>query len=184
MDLHKLCRIGRLDKIKEIVQNSDPHTLSVKLATQKGVFGYTVLHEAVASKNTEVLDYLLEHTEAASVNSTAKSGYTPLHMAASSGLVDSVRVLLKHDANVNSKDEYGRTPRSAARLSSKHDTEKLLFSEGINIAITVQYVFGLHELTTAHPPASQYSACYIETWEWPAGDEVRLVYGGKGLHKH
>ena len=131
MDLHRLCRIGRLDRIKELVQNTDPHVLSIKLATQKGVFGYTVLHEAVASKNTEILDYLLEHTNAASVNSTAKSGYTPLHMAASSGLVDSVRVLLKYDADVNCKDEYGRTPRSAARLSTKRETEKLLFSEGI-----------------------------------------------------
>ena len=132
MDLHKLCRIGRLDSIRDIVQNTDPQALSIKLATQKGVFGYTVLHEAVASKNTEILDYLLEQTEAASVNSAAKSGYTPLHMAASSGLVDSVRVLLKHNADVNCTDEYGRTPRSAARLSSKRDTEKLLFSEGID----------------------------------------------------
>lgn len=122
--------MGRLDRIKELVQNTDPYVLSIKLATQKGVFGYTVLHEAVASRNTEILDYLLEQTEAASVNSTAKSGYTPLHMAASSGLADSVRVLLKHDADVNCTDEYGRTPRSAARLSSKHETEKLLFSEG------------------------------------------------------
>ena len=130
MDLHKLCRLGRLDKIKELVQNTDPNVLSIKLATQKGVFGYTVLHEAVASKNTKILNYLLEQTEAAAVNSMAKSGYTPLHMAASSGLVNSVRVLLKHNADVNCTDEYGRTPRSAARLSSKHETEKLLFSEG------------------------------------------------------
>lgn len=112
------------------MRSTDPQVLSTKLATQKGVFGYTVLHEAVASKNTDILDFLLEHTKAASVNSAAKSGYTPLHMAASSGLVDSVRVLLRHNADVNCTDEYGRTPRSAARLSSKHDTEKLLFSEG------------------------------------------------------
>jgi ankyrin repeat protein len=143
-DLHKLCRIGKLDRIKELVQNTDPHVLCVKLATQKGVFGYTVLHEAVASKNTEILDYLLENTKAASVNSTAKSGYTPLHMAASSGLVDSVRVLLKHDADVNCTDEYGRTPRSAARLSTKHETEKLLFSEGIDITIYVCLDWCMH----------------------------------------
>lgn len=107
----------------------DPQVLHTKLATQKGVFGYTVLHEAVASRNTDILDFLLGHTEAA-VNIVAKSSYTPLHMAASSGLVDSVRVLLKHNADVNCTDEYGRTPRSAARLSSKIETEKLLFSEG------------------------------------------------------
>lgn len=90
-----------------------------------------MLHEAVANKNTDILNFLLENTEATAINSVAKSGYTPLHMAASSGLVDSVRVLLKHNADVNCTDEYGRTPRSAARLSNKHETEKLLFSEGI-----------------------------------------------------
>ena len=130
IDLHKLCRTGKLEKIKQVVESMDPEVLCVKLATQKGVFGYTVLHEAVANKNTDILDYLLEKTETSAVNSVAKSGYTPLHMAASSGLVDSVRVLLKHNADVNCTDEYGRTPRSAARLSNKHETEKLLFSEG------------------------------------------------------
>lgn len=131
MDLHKLCRTGKLNKIQEVVKNTDPQVLSAKLATQKGVFGYTVLHEAVASRNTEILDFLLQYTDAASVNSVAKSGYTPLHMAASSGLVGSVRVLLKHNADVNCTDEFGRTPRSAARLSSRYETEKLLFSDGM-----------------------------------------------------
>ena len=113
-----------------MVKRFDPHVLSTKLSIQKGVFGYTVLHEAVVNKNTDILDFLLQQTGAASVNCVAKSDYTPLHMAASSGLVDSVRVLLKHNADVNCTDEFGRTPRSVARLSSKQETEKLLFSEG------------------------------------------------------
>ena len=108
----------------------DHEVLVKKLAAQKGVLGYTVLHEAVASGNTDILDYLLEVTNAVTINSRAKSGYTPLHMAATDGRVESVRILLKHNADVSCVDEFGRTPRFAAKLSSKDDMEKLLFSEG------------------------------------------------------
>ena len=135
IDLHKLCRSSKLDKIRQVVEVLDPDVLITKLAVQKGVFGYTVLHEAIASNNIDTLEYLLKITKAATINSTAKSGYTPLHMAASNGRAESVRVLLKHNADVNCIDEFGRTPRFAARLSSKHDMERILFSEGIIISL-------------------------------------------------
>lgn len=42
IDLHKLCRTGKLEKIKQIVKSMDPEVLCIKLATQKGVFGFSV----------------------------------------------------------------------------------------------------------------------------------------------
>ena len=48
--LHKLCRDGNEEKVVEFVGHiADRKTLEDRLANEKGVFGYTPLHEAVAS---------------------------------------------------------------------------------------------------------------------------------------
>lgn len=128
--LHKLCHDGNIRKIREFVEKLDERALAEKLANRKGVFGYTPLHEAVASGKSNVLDYLLEKTKDAHVNCRANSGYTPLHLAASSGHGDCVRTLLKHSADISITDEYGKTPKQTAELSSKASIVKLLRSEG------------------------------------------------------
>ena len=130
MSLHKLCHQGDLKKVREVVDKLNEEELSEKLATQKGVFqGYTPLHEAVASGNQNVLEFLLEKTNA-NVDIRAKKGYTPLHVAASMGHEECVKVLLNHRADVSLTDEYGKTPRQTAELSSKHRIVRLLRSEG------------------------------------------------------
>ncbi len=128
--LHKLCHEGNLKKIKEFVEKLNDKALADKLANRKGVFGYTPLHEAVASGKAEVLDYLLEKTKNAHVNCRANSGYTPLHLAASSGHGDCVKKLLEHSADISIMDEYGKTPKQTAELSSKASIVRLLRSEG------------------------------------------------------
>ena len=128
--LHKLCHDGNLKKIRTFVEDIDPQVLGEKLANRKGVFGYTPLHEAVASGKPEVLTFLLDRTGNANVNCRANSGYTPLHLAASSGHGKCVRALLEHDADISCTDEYGKTPKQTAELSSKSSIVKLLKSEG------------------------------------------------------
>lgn len=128
--LHKLCHDGNLRKIREFVEKLDDKALAEKLANRKGVFGYTPLHEAVASGKADVLDYLLEKTNNAHVNCRANSGYTPLHLAASSGHWACVEKLLEHSADISITDEYGKTPKQTAELSSKQSIVKLLRSEG------------------------------------------------------
>ena len=128
--LHKLCHDGNLKKIKEFVDKLDEKSLAEKLANRKGVFGYTPLHEAVASGKAEVLHYLLDKTNDAHVNCRANSGYTPLHLAASSGHGQCVSKLLEHSADISITDEYGKTPKQTAELSSKASIVKLLRSEG------------------------------------------------------
>ena len=104
--------------------------LTEKLAIQKGMFhGYTPLHEAVASGNRAVLEFLLEKTNA-NVDCRAKRSYTPLHLAASMGHEECVKVLLNHGADVSLTDEYGKTPKQTAELSSKGRIARLLRSEG------------------------------------------------------
>lgn len=44
------------------------------------------------------------------IDSPDKSGWTPLHVAASEGKLSSVELLLKFGANVNAKNVDGATP--------------------------------------------------------------------------
>ena len=128
--LHKLCHDGNMKKIKAYVRDIESHNLSEKMFNRKGVFGYTPLHEAVASGKSEVIKFLLELTGNAGVNSRANNGYTPLHLAASSGHGKCVRELLNHGADMSCVDEHGKTPKQTAELSSKTSIVNLLHSEG------------------------------------------------------
>ena len=126
-----------MKKIRAFVEKLDERALADKLAKRKGMFGYTPLHEAAASGKAEVLDYLLEKTKNAHVNCRANSGYTPLHLAASLGHGDCVSKLLEHSADISITDEYGKTPKQTAELSSKlASIVRLLRSEG-------QFPFGM-----------------------------------------
>ena len=140
--LHKLCQDGNVKRVKEFVEQLDGDTLTEKLANRKGVFGYTPLHEAVASGHQKVLDFLLQRTNNAHVNCRANSGYTPLHLAASSGHGECVRVLLGHGADIAITDEYGKTPKQTAELSSKRSIVRLLRSEGECAVRTVIVKYG------------------------------------------
>ena len=126
-DLHKLCRNGNLNKVREFVEQTDREQLAEILTNQKGLFsGYTPLHEAVFGGHFKVVDFLLGRTDA-DVNCRAKKGYTPLHVAASTGHVESVMVLLNHGADITLTDVYGKTPKQA---SSNSSIIRLLRSEG------------------------------------------------------
>lgn len=129
--LHKLCQDGNYRKVTEFVSSvSDAKALEDRLANRKGVFGYTPLHEAVASGHHKVLDFLLGRAGDGHVNCRANSGYTPLHLAASSGHGECVRVLLRHNADISVTDEYGKTPKQTAELSSKNSIVLILRSAG------------------------------------------------------
>ncbi len=137
--LHKLCQDGNLKKVQKFVRSMDDNTLNEKLRERKGIFGYTPLHEAVASGNHKLLDFLLG--KGGDVNCRANSGYTPLHLAASSGHAECVRVLLRQKADISMTDEYQKTPKQTAELSSKGTIVRLLRSEGMNWASTYTYVW-------------------------------------------
>lgn len=129
--LHKLCHSGNMERIKAYVDHLDDVVLLGKmLGSRKGVFGYTPLHEAVASGKPEVLQYLLKSTGNSNVNCPANSGITPLHLAVSNGHGRCVQELLAHGADISCADDYGNTPKQAAELRSKHDIVKILQKEG------------------------------------------------------
>ena len=128
--LHKLCQDGNFKKVNDFIKHFDRKALDDRLANRKGVFGYTPLHEAVASGHHKVLDLLLSKAGNTHVNCRANSGYTPLHLAASSGHAECVKVLLKHNSDIGVTDEYGKTPKQTAELSSKNSIVRILRSAG------------------------------------------------------
>ena len=86
----------------------------------------TPLQDAVVNGRAADLDELLETTGGAQVNYRTSSGYTLLHLAASYGHADCVKVLLRHGADISAIDEYGKTPKETAMLSSKGRVVRLL----------------------------------------------------------
>lgn len=132
-DLHKHCHNGRLKKVKELIEKLDGDALEKRLTRNLGALNYTPVHEAVAASKYEVLEYLLTKARDASkvVNArTSSGGYTPLHLAASCGSSEAVMILLRHKADISIRDDYGKTPKETAELSSKSRIVRLLRSEG------------------------------------------------------
>lgn len=132
--LHNLCHEGNLEKVIEFVRRQNKDVLAEALSTRKGIFGYTPLHEAASRGNAQVLNYLLENSpnRRSIVNFEARGGYTPLHLAASSGHEECVKKLLEHSADIFIKDEYGKTPKQAAKLGLKSKIVQILQCEGEN----------------------------------------------------
>lgn len=131
--LHKLCHEGNYRKVTDFVNGiSDRNDLDYHLTLCKGVLGYTPIHEAVAGGNYRILEFLLQKGGESHVNCRADSGgYTPLHLAVSKGQRDLVGVLLKYNADIRAKDDYGKTPRQTAEQSSKGNIVRMLRSAGM-----------------------------------------------------
>ena len=123
--LHSLCRQGNTSAIR-------PYLLGIsdinKLEERVGFLGYTPLHEATNRGQTSVVRLLLLY--GANANAKANGFYTPLHIAASMDNLDCVMELLKHNADITSRDEFGKTPYDTAVIHKCRKTARVLKSEG------------------------------------------------------
>ena len=145
--LHRLCHKGQVPKIEKFLQSMDNDTIASRLSSRKGVFGYTPLHEAVAGNKYDTLGFLLDKirelnipqsSEKHPLNCKANSGYTPLHLAASSGHERCVNVLIKKGANIFVLDDYKKTPKQTAELGAKSSVVTILRSEGMHCIMVQQ----------------------------------------------
>lgn len=66
-------------------------------------------------------------------------GYTPLHLAAKEGHVETVQVLLDHGASVNIQNVYGWTPLHVAAVRNYTDIARLLLKHGADVEAQDNY---------------------------------------------
>lgn len=77
------------------------------------------------------LELLFEYGCSPSVSNY--SGRTVLHVAAAEGRTAVVRTLLQHKADVNAKDDYGRTPLRDAYMHNRGEVSEALIAVGANL---------------------------------------------------
>ena len=76
----------------------------------KGDWGMTALHFAVKGRQRGAVDLLLRHGANPNVIDRGLDNDTPLHVAAYTGCVEIVRLLLKYGANIDAVNQNGRNP--------------------------------------------------------------------------
>jgi uncharacterized protein len=145
LELQDAAAVGRLDRVKEIVEANPARAKSfspdgfpvVALAAVFGQFevarylaekgadvnavstngtGYNALTGAVTAGHTEIVKWLLE--SGADPNYRYGHGYTPLLAAASNGRLDIVKLLLQHGADTSALTNDGK---SAAALATERN---------------------------------------------------------------
>mmetsp|Transcript_17724 Transcript_17724/g.50213 ORF Transcript_17724/g.50213 Transcript_17724/m.50213 type:complete len:240 (+) Transcript_17724:109-828(+) len=101
--LHRACRDGDLDKVKYLVEVVD---VDVNIENNEE---QTPLHHAVCNKHPEVAKYLL-NVDGINLTAENEHGDTALHLAARSGCLASVQLLIKKDKGINPGNTKGVTP--------------------------------------------------------------------------
>ena len=93
---------------------------------------WTPLHRAANFANVEIMSLLVE--AGAKVNAVTVVGWRPLHYAALwSGTVDCVEVLLAAGADIDTRDNYGRTPFDIALANDKRRMWPVFLRAGAEI---------------------------------------------------
>ena len=92
---------------------------------------YLVLYyRSSEEKFVDMVRLLLEHGADPNISTSDLAHSTPLHLAASRGLLEVARLLLSHGAKVDEKDGEGKTPFQLAADEEHEELTKLLLEHG------------------------------------------------------
>ena len=94
----------------------------------KGVFGWTLLLQAVAGGHKEIAELLIDNN--ADVSAKDQSRTTPLHYVVAGGHKKAAELLIGKGADVNTKDATGMTPLDFAIIYNHTETADLLRKHG------------------------------------------------------
>ncbi|MEP1767396.1 MAG: ankyrin repeat domain-containing protein [Sulfitobacter sp.] len=96
----------------------------------------------VPGENITILEYTLQHTNAAGIDVQTSDGRYPIHVAAMlNSDPEMIRILIKFGAKVNSVDDEGQTPLHFAAMSNLNpDIISVLVDNGA--AINLQDMYG------------------------------------------
>ncbi|KAF8492973.1 hypothetical protein F5888DRAFT_857262 [Russula emetica] len=116
--LHAAVQSGHLEMVRKLMEyNADVNA--------QNRIGWTPLHIAscLVQPNIDVVQLLLER--GVDVNARAKDDSTALHEASAYGTPEVVRLLLEHGANVEMKNNNGRTPHQTMSGTPRDKASKL-----------------------------------------------------------
>jgi hypothetical protein len=114
----------------------------------------------------------------ANANARDKSGWTPLHWAASYGRVDVARLLLEHGADPGIRDKDGRTPLDIARATRHKEVVRVIeeYMRGVGVGAPATRVGTLAQ----QPAPATPSILSVECPELRAGEWGRLLVRVRG----
>ena len=168
--------LGRTHDIKRLLQR-DPHVLKPGER-----WGNLILRAAERSPGT-VIDALIQAGASVDVRDDPKtsvdstSGYTPLHAAAFNGNLSAASVLLRHGANVQSREEkYHGTPAGWANYAGHTEVRDLILRGPVDIMEAVEHrlmqriqIILEEDPEALRRPFSEYPLypLYAEGWHTP-----------------
>jgi ankyrin repeat protein len=92
--------------------------------------GDSVLHIALAGKQRDLVNYLIDQATSADLNARDKAGRTALHVATEQGTSAVVRRLLQKGVPINAADAVGNTSLHVAVLYDRRKVADLLLKAG------------------------------------------------------
>jgi uncharacterized protein len=95
-----------------------------------------------------------------------RKGWTPLHYAATRGHTEMMRLLLDHDAYIDSESDNGTTPLMMAAYSAPALAVKLLLESGADPTLVNQGNASALDLalTADHAQSAFYIRAFTEAW--------------------
>ncbi|KAK3090050.1 hypothetical protein FSP39_008821 [Pinctada imbricata] len=138
-DVNRLAYDGKLEELKiKLRENNDlltniDDTQRMPLhwacsAGRKEIVEYLLKSRAPVDARDEIAEKLLQ--SGADLNIADQYGHTPMHRAASKGLVKMMKLFLQYIVDVNSKDVQGNTPLHLACEEERSEAALLLLEHG------------------------------------------------------
>jgi ankyrin repeat protein len=124
--LSEAASLGHIDIVKFLLENG----ASINQVPD----GDPIIHEAVRSGNSEIVDLLVRY--GADIDATDSIGQTPLHESVSEDeRLEVSKYLVEMGVNIDAMDGFNTTPLTTAALHGCFETVKFLVSSGASLTI-------------------------------------------------